>query len=489
MAKQLNPTLTGDGRVFINTDGPGCGNSFRYSNCLKLAGLDKSLGDITPIYCPDPNTYDEFKEVASIKGADSRWTSTLSSKLPIDTYSLIEELVMQGCAFDLQVHFGRCTRPDSFYEFQSAYIVRNARLTNYGVSDIVAVTPDERAVVEETAAISAAEVYRIFNMNYANLMVGAISGRVTGLAHADAKSCGTACNNKSNGCQVWVVHLSDPLTTDKFMYTVNGGISWMTLPAGYTSIHNGTVFQSPIAVSGANAYTAIRTGTTAYLYYTPLSSIVTDNLPSPTLILTEPTTAIYDIAEGSDSVFAVGGAAAGGSYIVAIDRSSNSATVLDDTALFNTGTLFSVYAYDDENVLVGGDSGRYAVSSSYGIFTPGVLPVSGNVTEVFMVDENNWLALVEGFGIYCTANRGNEWKLVLGNANAGRFGFYDSISGFAQFTDGVYRTLDSGNTWSKVHSVVVPNVINVIPCPHNANTVMTAGGNTLANPYILKGSV
>jgi len=128
MAK-LNPALTGQGRVFINVDGEGCGKTYTYYNCMKVDGLDKSLGDITSIYCPDPNQYDTFIEVESIKGTDSRFTSTLSGKWPIDSQSPLEELLNQGCPFSLQVHYGRCTRPDSFTEFESALIITDSFIT------------------------------------------------------------------------------------------------------------------------------------------------------------------------------------------------------------------------------------------------------------------------------------------------------------------------------------------------------------------------
>lgn len=96
MTTNLLPTLTGQGRIFINVDGPGCSNPYKYYGCMKLDSVDKSFGDITPIYCPSNTTYDEFVEIGSVKGADSRATSTLTGILPINEESALEVLGRAG---------------------------------------------------------------------------------------------------------------------------------------------------------------------------------------------------------------------------------------------------------------------------------------------------------------------------------------------------------------------------------------------------------
>jgi hypothetical protein len=84
--------------------GYGGGTKFKYHNNMKIDGLDKFIwGTIEPVYLPDPNNYDEFVEVGSIKGAASRVTSTLSGKLPINTYSGLELLADRGLRTTISV--------------------------------------------------------------------------------------------------------------------------------------------------------------------------------------------------------------------------------------------------------------------------------------------------------------------------------------------------------------------------------------------------
>lgn len=484
MASTLNPVFTGEGRIFINVNGSGCGASYGFYNCMKLDGLDKSLGDVESVYCPDPNNYDQFIEVATIKGTDSRWTSTLSGKLPLAEYSPLEELLQQGCEFDIQVHFGRCSRPDDFYTFDSALIIQGARLTSYALSTVTAISPDERAAIDETAAISAASVYRIFAPSVANVgTVQAALGEIYGLTLADAKQCGGACNTRSDGCQVWIA--TQNLDTD-FLYSINGGITWSTVDAG-TLTHQGTIEQQPIIAVGSNVYTALLNTATGYIYSTPASTIVTDNAPTPSQVYSVAGgVAFYDLGVSSGYVWAVGGN--GASYVVALDRSNNSSTVIDAGTLLPTSDMLSVYANSDDNVLIGGEAGNYLYSTTFGVFTAGVLPTLSDIIDVHMIDDNNWLAM-NGTGIYCTSDKGKNWTLTLTNGNDGSFDFYDDVVGYAHYTDGVYRTIDSGNTWKRIHTQTVTSVNNMVACPYQPNTFMSVGGNSAANSFIIKGSV
>jgi len=52
----------------MQSGGSGPGNSVEYLGCARLTGFSESLGDITPIYCPDPTAYDKFEAVDEVQG-------------------------------------------------------------------------------------------------------------------------------------------------------------------------------------------------------------------------------------------------------------------------------------------------------------------------------------------------------------------------------------------------------------------------------------
>lgn len=491
MARQ-NIALTSQGRVFINLDGSGCGNPYTFYNCMKVDSVDKSLGDITSIYCPDPNAYDEFIEVASIKGADSRWTSTLTGRLEIDRKSALEQLLEQGCAFNMQVHYGRCTQPDSFSEFESAIIFEDVRLTSYGLSTLTATSPDERAAIDETAAISIGNIYRVFTPTISEITNGLNIGSnsIFGVGNADARSCGTDCDTRSNGCSIWFVAAYNTAGTVIFYYTTDGGVTWTQVASNITQQHDGGEFLARMLIAGSTTYVSIYDGGTTYVYSIPNSSIVSGTV-TPTLIQTLPNYSITDMAESDSYIWLVGGSSTNNEYIAYIEKSTGEFVTLNDGTLF-TGTNFfySVDALDDDNVLIAGFGGTYAYSNSFGIFQTGDNAAVSNIVisnKAKMFTKNNWL-IAAGQTLYCTKNAGATWSAVRGYTGTLSMGFYDNIVGYMQDNTGIYRTINSGSSWNQIYTASEVFAQEIVPCPFNPNMFMSAGGNS-GTSYVYLGDI
>ena len=158
--------LTGLSRVFLIEGRARIDHEPDYQSCMKAGGLDWGQGDIERVECPDPDAYDKFVKVAEVKGATEQVTTTLTGRYALDVASEMMRLTRQGCAVDVQVHFGLCTNPSVFDSFKKALVLENAQITNYSTEDIGALSTDERAKVDESIDISADDAYEIMPVEF-----------------------------------------------------------------------------------------------------------------------------------------------------------------------------------------------------------------------------------------------------------------------------------------------------------------------------------
>ena len=481
-----NYALTSQGRVFINTSGVGCGNPYNFYSCMKVDSVDKSFGDITSIYCPSETSYDEFVEVASIKGADSRWTSTLTGVLFIDEQTALEYLANQGCAFNMQVHYGVCTRPDDFINFDSALIFEDVRLTSYGLSTLTARTPDERAVIEESAAISIGNVYRVFNMTVNNLATNLVGNSVVpfGVGNIDSKSCGGACTTLSDGCSRWAVGYFTNADVIRILYTDNGGITWNIRDTGIAELHDSTENTANFHSSTSYSYITVRDGSLAYYYRVSNASIIDDTVSAELIAGPISNQYVYDIGESDNYIWFVGQTGTTG-FIANVHKSSNEFTIIAATG---TNYPVSVNAISDNTVIVGARNGVVYFSNTYGVFnTAASVPTANTIFGVHAFSTTSWL--VSNFdGLFCTSDSGATWTQLLSTSGRGRLSFYDDIVGYYVADNAVYRTFDGGNTWKKISSPTITATAKVIACPSDPNLFMAVGGTATANQFIIKGS-
>jgi len=475
-------TLTGLGRVFLNANG--LGGKFSYHSCMKIDGVDKSLGDVTAIYCPDPKRYDEFIEVATIKGADGRATSTLTGYLPIDALSPLEQVYNQGCQFDIQVHYGTCSRPDAFNEFSSAIILKDVRLTSYALSTLTARTPDERAVVDETAAISIGGFYRVLPIKQNKLPVTYLPANAFafGVGNAGVRSCGDNCDAKSTGCDTWIVGVVNASDSLSFAFTTDGGVTWTFTSAKTTVLHNSVTQAANMTIAGGYLYFSMTQGTSTYFYRASVSSILAGNADSAQIMTNVLNTYVFEIS-ASDNYIWYAGSKNGNSFL----RAYNTATG-EFTDFTNDSEEFrAVNAYSDDVVVAAGENGVVYYSNTFGVFSETVAkPATSYVTGLKVFSSTRWLAATAA-GTFLTTDAGTTWTQVASSTNWGRLSFYDNLTGYLNSTLGTMRTVDGGNTWHTISSVTTYNTNDLAVCEYDPNTYFLAGGDP-GSGFVYKGN-
>ncbi len=480
--------LTGLGRVFVNSSGRQGGNRYKYHSCMKVDGVDKSLGDVTPIYCPKPDQYDEFIEVGTIKGADSRATSTLTGYLPIDGKGVLEDIYNHKCGFDLQVHYGQCNRPDEFNQFLSAMILKDVKLTSYALTTLTARTPDERAAVDETAAISIGDFYRIYEISEGQVKPSQFTGQVFpfGIVNASIKSCGDNCTERDDGCQVWIAGFVAANKSLHFLVTEDNGATWRLINARAAPVHNHVEFVANMILHSGYIYTQVMQGTSSFFLRTSVTSILS-GIPD-TITIAGPLNSFFYYGAGvSDNYVWFAGANSGASAITAI----NVDTLAFEFYTFNDlEQMRGVYALSDDVVVAVGENGATYHSNIHGVFTKTTTRVpigSGQgALTVRMFGSTKWL-VGSTVGIYYTNDSGVTWTKVLTTSGQGKFAFYDDIVGYYFSGEGTFRTLDSGNTWKQVGSHTATYVQNGAVCPSNPN-LYWANVGVIGNSYFIKGS-
>lgn len=487
----INPVKTGEGRIFINPYNFGGASKFNFHNFMKIEGLDKTLGDIEPIYYPDPNKYDEFIENGFIKGSESRWSSSLSGKLPIDTYSTLELLASNVCEFTLQVHYGRCTKPDNFQDFESAIVLKGVRLTSYGLSPLTALNPGERALIDENASITASTMYRLFNQKFVTL-TPQTSGRVLRIAHADLRGCENLCSGFKDGNKIWIALIDE--TASAFAVTTDGGLTWTQFNSG-SIVHSYTGWESILHASAGKVYwTSTATGPLTTIYSTDLDGIIQAVTPTPYEILEAGDFVPTDVASTENYVYISGHESSEfNGTLYRIDK----ATQEIDAMYTNNDGITAISFIDDDNSIIGLRNGEILVSVAQGYYSlVGTINGSGSkVTAIKMFDSLRWAAANDS-NIYVTNDAGVTWTRTLQVSNipsAGlitNFTWYDNLVGYAQSGSALLRTIDSGTTWKVVNTgIVADESQNIVVSPYNPNLFMAVRNLNATSSYVVKGFV
>lgn len=460
------PLVSAAGRIFIRLPG----GVYTYYGNGKLGSLSKSFGESAPIYAPDPTRAGRFKIVGRIPNTEENfWTTTIVGQVLDSADSKLARAALSRCPIDIQAHYGVCNDPTDFSDYESAWIIEDARISQYQTTDLVALEPKDTTVIQETVNISAVSATRLLNRKL-GAYGSPLTGMVTSLLQC-AVSCSSAC--ELNGCgrlyalaalnNVGVVSLQIWWTDDggltfsganlnnensNFLASVNyrgfqiqctkdyvivfnqegsPGYSVLVIPHTAFFPSAGVVETTPI-VSGAGfiTYTSFSAG--GSVYYAGNSRVIHKinnqliRTPLHTFSVDVQVTA-SDGLDGDNMIFFYNPAStnicyqfvktAGGPFI---------STLMNTASLAADSNFPSQYA-----------SGVYAVDA------------------VAMISPDNWVIGNDLGDVLITTDGGATWEITRS--------FFDPVVGLemvtpnigyciTSFTAGVYRTIDGGRSWT-----------------------------------------
>lgn len=216
--------VAGEGALWVQPDGPN--TAPQYLGCHLLGDVDEPRGDTELIYCPDPIGPSRYKVVNSIQGAAGAPTTTVTTDVT-DDFDALETL---ECPFPLYVNMLTSGRKDIFGNRIRSFIFLNARITNRGLSNLVARSPDDEARSEQTFDISGEAILRTATFTSARQTTSEAQD-LTDITFCNSEACRTSTKAAKAICQTgYCVAKAAGGASANVIETLNGG-TWAATSA------------------------------------------------------------------------------------------------------------------------------------------------------------------------------------------------------------------------------------------------------------------
>jgi len=403
--------LTAYSRVFLIDGGARPDHAPSYKSCLKAGGADRSYGTAESVECPDPNNYGKFITVANLRGAEGRASMDVTGRYARKVASDLLAYARRGCRVDLQVHFGACADPASFTTFDKVLILEDALVENWSTGDLGALSSDENAAVDETATISAADLYEVLPLNMVERAQSVVQLEVLDVVICDSASCGE-CEDESTGCQyiyaITTQSAGSPGTPPDIVHSMDGGATW------YADDIDNIGANAPSAVGCLGDYVVVVSNATDSQFYALKSEIDTVGLDEA---WTEVATGYVAAGSPNDCwgtsgvLFVVGD----GGYVYLCSDATAGVSVLDAGAA-TTEDLRCVHAMDDQLAVAAGDNGAIIYTedqTSWQATTTSPIAGGVRINAVWVLSELVWLIGASNGEVWYTLNQGVTWTLVM----------------------------------------------------------------------------
>lgn len=369
---------TSQSRVFIAEGLPGPENPPIFQGCLTMGGASQSIGDVTFIYCPDPENYDRFIKVGEISGREENVETSVSGHFPINQQSNIIRWGRAKASLAIHVHFGRTSNPQNFNVFEKAVIFdRSAKITSTDIDEMGSL--EESSAIGQSADISAADYYEVVPLNYVSRVDNLVTSPGVGVDAVRTYNQGLPLANR------FAFYCAQD---DALIYSLDGGSTWdsVAITAGATDV--AVVNDVPVVVNG----------TTGSTYYVDLLG------GSTTVVTVANSQNLTCIASVGNSAF-VGGPAG---YFGEIDDYTAGPTQL---TLGTADDVISVHALVGGIIIAGTDGGDVFFSVDGVNFGSYEVEAGVGVTAVCAVNDKVFWAGTDTGNLYYTIDAGQNWAL------------------------------------------------------------------------------
>jgi hypothetical protein len=487
-----NTLLTSQSRVFIAPRGAGCGKSYTYYACMKLGGLDRQTGEATPVYCPDKSRPGVFKQVATIRGAESPWSSSVSGYKPLGVPSALAKLAAARCKFDIQIHFGACNDLSDFDDYELAIVLENVEISDYSIDGLGALNGGEVKPVLESCNLKAANSYEIYDSALVEVASALLvtGGQIAGVAYS-AYACSTGT---SETCQnFYALQLPGTYGVDDYIYLLassDGGLSWVRYSIDDFPIAEGEPIRSAhIACAGDYIVICLDTGNEpdGLILSIPASLLDAADITSYSQVSIGAT--IRRLRTIGSRVYAV----TDEGHVFWFKPSQLAPNFLEDGTLYPL-VWYDIHGIDAENLLVVGATGTLAHRRKGASFRTVQVAIDGtpilsNFSAVFMKTADEWLVGTDVGELFCTNNAGRSFVQVGSfTSEIVRIDFPTRNCGYLVVGVSparIYKSTDGGNQWVEVNSAGVgftdyTELRDIAVCPSDPS-VFVAVGDTAPN--------
>ncbi len=463
---------TGHGRVFLQRFGAGPGRTMGYLGRIAMGGFSKSDGEVTPARNPSPHAYDQFVDVAEVKGEEGRPTTSIRGR-----FGMENEIVSMVCSFHVQAHYGQCADPqDANGGWEKILAYDHCFFTSRSSDDLTALDAGERAMIMFTGEITARKLWEVNQMSLGEVADTEVTREVMDVVVADYISCGD-CGYESDGNQrIFAVAAGpgaeSPTVSPILLVSGDGGVSWDTYDI--TTMDDDDA-PTALAVIGGRAIVTVNDTPGVHVAFTTDM----DNWIESTAVFAE---GVNDIHASSGShVWMVGD----NGYIWFSARPATDAVVQEDGAL-TSENLLAIHGVNNQNLVAVGENGAILVTTNGGHTwhtSPTAPAAVGDIKTVWMRTDFTWIIGDSEGRLYYTVNAGNSWHEIdfpmSGNCEVNDISFADysdSPFGFmvvekeelAVIKGYIFRTIDGGDTWYQL-----PDFAAMTPTNTRLNAVST----------------
>lgn len=445
-----------------------------YEGCMIAGGIDQSLGDVTPIKCPSPDSFGRWDEVGSYQGEQSRPTTSLTSLYPLDIVSVLERLKRLRCPYDVHINFGACSDPTDDDTFKKKVIFEDSVSTSYGTDELGAMSDADESQINETTDVSGAEFYSVVYLTVQERGGDTVVNPLNDVVICARPECGD-CDEENDGCQyIYAVGASSPGspgTAPDLVYSTDGAA---TLNADdINSLDSG---ETGDALACVGLYVVVVSNDDGGIHY-KLKSTINDGTAggwtrNATNVVTggEPN----DIWSVGTYAFIVGD----GGYIYGLANPVAGVVVLD-AAEATTNNLLAVHALSKYFAVAVGASGTVVRTEDQTTWSTVTAPGAKTLQCVWCKNKRHWWVGASDGTVYYTLDGGDTWTeftnfpvtltnvedIAFGTDSVGYLGGY--TSNLALAPEGVMlRTYNGGYSW-----VSMPEGIGTFPASDEVTAI------------------
>jgi len=484
-------------RMFYIPGGAHPSRTPEYAGFSKVSAITYPQGDVTRVYLPSDKRYGQFDVVDTIQGEPGTPQFTVMTRSQ-SARSAFLAMARAGCTHDVRLHFGKCASPtDGNGGWDRILALLDARITSWDISDVGALSPDERANVVEETPFQGLDLIEILPVAFSNKAATDVAREVVGVYICDSIQCGE-CGVYSDGCQIIlaVTKSSDASVglVAEVVFSTDGGLTWSDVDI--TSIG---VAEDPNDIACIGSNVVVISSEAISLSWANLSQMILG-----THTWTEVQTGFV---QGPRAIFSydpthtwIVGAAG---YVYFTDDPTAGVDV-QDAGVATAQQLNDIHGIDTQNLVAVGASNAVILTENGGLTWSAVTgPAVGvALNAVWMLSKETWLIGTAGGKLYYTKNQGATWTEITfsgsGSGSVRAIAFVNKLVGYMSHSTStpagrIFRTIDGGASWFLMPdgggTMPASDYIGALAVCTDSNVVVGGGlADDATDGVIIKGS-